>query len=145
MPLRLTKVPSDVGIRLIFLDSNAAVWSYDSYSYSELPSLAKPTNHSLSQGLKPSPLPAFQSMMWRTAMTALSHWKKGFIVAPCSLLRLSDLCLWASETKSSPDKALAKDSGQMHNATLSWRFGAFCTRDSTVMAHIGPGVHRTFS
>ena len=51
-------------------------------------------------------------------MTALSLWKKGFIVAACGILRLSGLCLWASETKSSLDKALAKESGQMHNATL---------------------------
>ena len=41
-------------------------------------------------------------------MTAFSLWKKGFIVAACGILWLSGLCLWASETKSSPDKALTK-------------------------------------
>jgi len=78
-------------------------------------------------------------------MTALSLWQKGFVVAACGISRLSSLCLWASETKSSPHKALAKESGQMHNATLSWRLGAFCTMDSPVMAHIGRGIHKTVS
>jgi len=41
-------------------------------------------------------------------MTALSLWKKGFIVAACGILLLSGLCLWASETKSAQDKALTK-------------------------------------
>jgi hypothetical protein len=72
-------------------------------------------------------------------MTALSLWKKGLIVAAWGLKWLSGLCLWASETKSSPDKALAKESGQLHNAAQSWRFGAFCTQDSPRNGSHGSG------